>query len=314
MEPNISPHHLKSVEVTRLFGRYSYTIPQRSAELADINIIYGQNGVGKTTLFKLIFHLLSPADNRGHATAISEIPFESLVVTLNDGTTISAKKDPQLLVGPVEFLITSPGSTEPNSEAWQFIPGASSARTFRPQDLPNNVDLEKIPERMRRDVADALQQRKHFEALGKLSVVTYMLTADRMLQGDSVEEFTGGDARQEGFRRKLTEVVMQYRVNSINHALNNAAAWVQQKVIGSSYSGGQSNGFLYHDVIKRIAKTTYRTRAGLSKSREDKTVASLTTQVLDIEKRSKELSDFGFLRLASLQRCSLSSHRARETG
>ena len=108
------------MSVTKLFGRYNYTLPASNQFLDDVNILYGENGAGKTTLLSLVFHLLSPAENAGHRNQIYEIPFVQLEVALKDGTRISAKKDPQLLVGPVEFRITG---IHQRPVTWRFTPG-----------------------------------------------------------------------------------------------------------------------------------------------------------------------------------------------
>lgn len=289
-----SPHHIKSINISNLFGRYSYTIPNETEFLTDINILYGLNGSGKTTILRLVFHLLSPSDSRGHRTAISQTPFSDLVVTLNDGTVISAIKNPQLLIGPVKFSIKLPGSQ--SKIEWNFIPGEQGKTTIRPEDLPPEIDLTKLPKEIRGQIAGALEQRNFMQEISKLRVVTYMLSSDRMLQGDTVEESSGSDPRSDNqrSRAKLSDVVLQYRVASIEDALRKASNWVQRKVLQSSYSRGQTSGVSYQDVIKKIAKTTYKTKAGLNKSQEERIILSLTNSILELEKRSMETSVYGF--------------------
>lgn len=52
------------IKVEKLFGLYTYKIPE-TGELSNAAILYGDNGVGKSTLLRLVFHLLSAAHNRG---------------------------------------------------------------------------------------------------------------------------------------------------------------------------------------------------------------------------------------------------------
>jgi energy-coupling factor transporter ATP-binding protein EcfA2 len=289
-----SPHHIKSINISNLFGRYSYTIPNEAEFLTDINILYGLNGSGKTTILRLVFHLLSPSESRGHRTAISQTPFSDLVVTLNDGTVISATKNSQLLIGPVQFSIKLPESQ--SKIEWNFIPGEHGKTTIRPEDLPPEIDLTKLPKEIRGQIAGALEERKFMQEISKLRVVTYMLSSDRMLQGDSVEESSAGDPRSDNqrLRAKLSDVVLQYRVASIDDALRKASIWVQTKVLQGSYSRGQTTSVSYQDVIKKIAKTTYRTKVGLNKSQEDRIISTLTDSILELEKRSTETSVYGF--------------------
>jgi ABC-type transport system involved in cytochrome c biogenesis ATPase subunit len=56
---------IESITVTGLFGLYSYHIPSSSA-LGNAAINYGDNGMGKSTILRLVFHLLSPENSRGH--------------------------------------------------------------------------------------------------------------------------------------------------------------------------------------------------------------------------------------------------------
>src|SRR5689334_4130940 len=68
------------VTLKGLFGQYDYDLPNAPGieALRDVVILYGDNGCGKTTLLKLIFHLLSPANNRSHRTSLYQIPFHAL--------------------------------------------------------------------------------------------------------------------------------------------------------------------------------------------------------------------------------------------
>jgi len=60
---------ISRISVTRLFGQFDYILSSEpttpSLSHANILILYGDNGSGKTTILKLLFHLLSPSNNRG---------------------------------------------------------------------------------------------------------------------------------------------------------------------------------------------------------------------------------------------------------
>mgnify|MGYP001596305897 CR=1 FL=1 len=55
---------ISAIRIEKLFGLYTYDIPQ-DGELSNAAILYGDNGVGKSTVLRLVFHLLSAAHNRG---------------------------------------------------------------------------------------------------------------------------------------------------------------------------------------------------------------------------------------------------------
>lgn len=55
---------ISNFEIRNLFGVFSYRIPYER-NLDNPAILYGENGVGKSTILNLIFHLLSSSNNRG---------------------------------------------------------------------------------------------------------------------------------------------------------------------------------------------------------------------------------------------------------
>jgi len=272
-------------------------LPDKSQLMDDVNILYGENGAGKTTLLSLVFHLLSPADNAGHRSRIAEIPFAHLEVTLKDGTTISAKKDLQLLIGPVEFKITG---IHPKPVTWRFTPGASGVGAIKAEDLPSNIDLERLPNEMRQQVSKALEQRRFFEELRKLEITVFMLTSDRILLGDSVRDTPRPDPRGDGARARarLSDIVQEHRIAAVSDALNTASAWVRSKFLERTYGPNESSTNLYLDIAKKIAKSTYRTKTGLNATQQTKTIASLEQNIADIQRRTKEFQRFGLGLLA----------------
>lgn len=52
---------IRRVTVKGLFGLYDYDIPvaSKSREFPKVLILYGDNGSGKTSILRLIFHLLA---------------------------------------------------------------------------------------------------------------------------------------------------------------------------------------------------------------------------------------------------------------
>lgn len=284
-------HNLRAISITRLFGRYNYALPASTQLLDDVNILYGENGAGKTTVLNLVFHLLSPSDSAGHRTRIAETPFVQLDVTLQDGTKVSAKKDPQLLVGPVEFRIAAPHA---KATTWNFTPGAATT-SFKIDDLPSNIDIGRLPNEMRQQVARALEQRRFFEELRKLRITVFMLTSDRILLGDSVRDAVRPDPRADGprARARLSDIVLEHRVASVADALAAASAWVRSKFLERTYGPNESSTNLYLDVAKRIAKSSYRTKTGLSSNQQAKTITSLEQTISALDRRTAEFQKFG---------------------
>jgi len=102
------PLSVVRIEVERLFGRYTYTLSKEDQHRqldSSLVILYGDNGSGKTTILKLLFHLLSPAQNRGHRTFLAQTPFAKFSVLLADGTQIVCTRGQGKLTGSFQVKI-----------------------------------------------------------------------------------------------------------------------------------------------------------------------------------------------------------------
>ena len=85
--------------VEGLFGQFDYELPDASnpTDVSKVMILYGENGSGKTTVLRALFHLLSPANNRGHRNALSKIPFKLFKVIFEDGGWLSLSRELEII-------------------------------------------------------------------------------------------------------------------------------------------------------------------------------------------------------------------------
>ena len=102
--PHVAPASnwpaITRLSVENLFGRYSYpNLNFRPTEENDVALLYGDNGVGKTTILKLIYSCLSPMTNEGNRTHLSKTPFSKLKIFMLDGSEVEVTKDDGALVG-----------------------------------------------------------------------------------------------------------------------------------------------------------------------------------------------------------------------
>ncbi|WP_298430497.1 hypothetical protein, partial [Ottowia sp.] len=109
---------ISKIHVEKLFGLYTYDIPGEG-DLSNAAILYGDNGVGKSTLLRLAFHLLSAADDRGHRTALYITEFERIDVTLTSGVTLTARV---IETEPTKLLLLEVLAAGKRLAIWDYRP------------------------------------------------------------------------------------------------------------------------------------------------------------------------------------------------
>jgi energy-coupling factor transporter ATP-binding protein EcfA2 len=100
---------IKSILVEDLFGTYSYELTPLPKQIGDdsLFLLYGENGAGKSTILKLLFHILNPEPYAGHRSFITTIPFKTFEIRLNSGATIAVKKDEPFSTSDYSLIIQS---------------------------------------------------------------------------------------------------------------------------------------------------------------------------------------------------------------
>lgn len=98
---------VSEVSISELFGRLSYSQINLNFPQADsnMNILYGDNGSGKTTILNLIYACLSPETNAGLRSFISKTPFREFTIRFTDEKEIVVQKTRDL-VGEYIFTVS----------------------------------------------------------------------------------------------------------------------------------------------------------------------------------------------------------------
>jgi ABC-type cobalamin/Fe3+-siderophores transport system ATPase subunit len=103
------PVFISSFSVEGLFGDLDYREKRLISNQAlggRLNVIFGDNGTGKTTILRLIYAALSPETNAGLRNTIAKAPFRSFSLSFSDGSLISVSKT-EGLIGPYKFTAHS---------------------------------------------------------------------------------------------------------------------------------------------------------------------------------------------------------------
>ncbi|MFE3447178.1 AAA family ATPase [Nocardia sp. NPDC059180] len=110
-EGTVAQPCISRVSVSRLFGRYSYVlpVPTENREPGRLMLLHGENGSGKTTILKLIWNILSTAEDRGHKSAVARTPFHRFEILFSDGRVVIAEKESKRLVGSFTLTVSGPG-------------------------------------------------------------------------------------------------------------------------------------------------------------------------------------------------------------
>ncbi len=272
---------ISRLEVRELFGRYSYNLAVPAASTADLSrvlVIYGDNGSGKTTILRLLFHLLSPSDRRGHRTFLARTPFRLFEVSFVGGLTIRVLRTSESLVGDYSLAVAFAGETR--SE--QHVETDESLRVSVREDLGLDQFM--------RDVRAAV------------GLEIYYVGDDRALESDTLpaeeEEFSFANVaeyRQIYWSHADTpfhsrDILRRKNVLDLDQTVDRATAWIRQQVIGASNLGGESTNAIYAEVVRRIARPSL-----VDDPSGDATIDDLQEQLQELGHRNDRYHRYGLV-------------------
>jgi len=271
---------ITSIEVRGLFGQYDFDLPEQKGDLGDTVlgetvILYGDNGCGKTTLLKILYHLLSAANDRGHRSALHGLPFQSIKIILSDSTEVRAERVDGDLKSDLKLSIGYP------KEGKEEISGLYSPRKGS---APGQVWSEPF-------------QAKYISALKGLDLTLYYLADDRELFSDSLQRNSQPDAKRHRFSMErmlqlptvtFGDVVITERPeNALPQTLTTTHEWIRKQVIRASNLGAESANTVYLTILKRVAASKAATDAPSSRK-------TLESALKELSLQSRDFARFGF--------------------
>ncbi|MBW3197611.1 AAA family ATPase [Marinobacter nauticus] len=283
------------VRVRDLFGIYSYDLP--SADLfSNAVILYGDNGVGKSTLLRLVYHLLSSADNRGHRTALYKADFSLLEVGLSTGVSLTAKRIEEEELSYLRLDIEKDGEV---MARWNY----TKQRTERAivddgyiEWLINKDGSFKRGRKRKKVLTDddgiPTGEKVYINTLSEHTPTMFMLNADRRLESDTVS-----DPNDEVELRRLmhfdtpssiSELVQRSREIGLTQALSSASKWIGKKAIIGTNQGSTNVHSVYTDVVNRIVHPNI----GKFIDNTGKEAVSLVDRLKEIEIKLKQHSRY----------------------
>ena len=275
---------IKRIQVRGLFGTYDYDLfPSSLASHPErLLILYGDNGSGKTTILRILFHLLAPEDGKGHKTQVARIPFNRFEVDFTSGERVWAKRNGEHITGTFTMGLRLNGKKESSVELVANEEGVIKAITDE-QNIKIKAFLSK------------LQQ---------LNIGLYLLSDDRTVR------LAGKEGREIPFVRpdliddealfyhdwptnariargkELQIQAQQLLVESIKRA----EMWIQSQAVRGAAQGESDVNTLYGAILKRISSLPLKDSQG-----GERTVPDLENRIEQLETRSKRYAQYGLL-------------------
>ncbi|WP_248739521.1 AAA family ATPase [Pseudomonas sp. MWU12-2029] len=248
---------ISSIKVEKLFGLYSYDL-KIPFESSEASILYGDNGVGKSTVLRLAFHLLSADNERGHRNALYNTVFEKLEVSLGTGVLVTALRNKNIL----ELRILEGTKLV---AGWDFTPRvksfigeeAGSERYVVTEELLRSVLGKSYPLTKNRK-NPLIDQDKYLESLKRLMPSVFILNADRRLDSDAVADPSDEVEYRKMMRvsepRRINDLVVRSREIALSQALNAASKWINKEALLGANQGSMDAHSVYLDVLKHLIR------------------------------------------------------------
>lgn len=251
---------ISAIRVEDLFGLYTYRLPQEGT-FPNAAILYGDNGIGKTTILRLAFHLLSAANDRGHRQALYQSHFTKLEVILFSGVTLTANRN-ELKGRPVlDLLISEHG--KPLAQ-WLYLP-KQQRELFLGDEAGYSIEIGtdgtprvSLKSSRRKEQAGAPEGEEiYISTLKNVVPTTFFLNAERRLDSDSVPDPSDEMELRRVMRyheepKRLNEIIGRSREIALSQALKSASDWVRTKAFQGANQGASNVHSVYVAVLHHL--------------------------------------------------------------
>jgi energy-coupling factor transporter ATP-binding protein EcfA2 len=281
---------IREMQIVELFGRYTYTIRPQTQGSRHILLLYGDNGSGKTTILNLLWHLLSPADHRGHRTAVAKTPFRSFAITLSNGDTITATKL-GALVGTVEITVAGRKAVicrevYPLDSRGNIRKGRTRHRVE--ERVIFDDDADSAPVTIQSDLPD-VEPDSYLQYLHTINFEPYFLADDRRIYSD---HFAPGD-NEGGYTYIQTpegQIVREARhglADELAGAIRRTNGWLSQQVLSGTAQGSQGVDAIYLEVLSKLV--------GTPNAVGDLSIESVKHRIVELDRETSRFSEFGLV-------------------
>ena len=271
------PLSVVRIEVERLFGKYTYTLEKKDNNPhidSSLIILYGDNGSGKTTILKLLFHLLSTGKQRGHLTFLAKTPFANFSVFLADGTSIIANRKNENLIGSFQLKVLQKNHVIFSTEV--------SA------DIDNDV----------KSIHKKIQDYEFYRNFIKMRLSLFFLGDDRVLDSDifdGQEELKDEQKYKQFLLSKMANFLEEKpslnRELTLSISIHRTEEWIRDQALRGANEGEANVHNIYEEIITRILQTS----GSLVEEELSESPDMLIRELKAHEDRSKDFSSFGLM-------------------
>lgn len=288
---------ITSIRIEKLFGLYTYSLPQINGTFSNAAILYGDNGVGKSTILRLAFHLMSAANNRGHRTALFNTDFHKMEVELASGVVLSARFSGTQGQRLLTLEISKNGQL---LAVWDHHPRAEEEERFDAGDFVVEIgaDGQHFVRRRRHKKKGATNDsvprgnRAYLSVLEQNVPSIFILNAERRLDSDSVSDPSDEMELRRVMHyeepKRINELVVRSREIALSQAMNAAGKWVGQKAVLGANQGSMNVHSVYVDVLHHLITPS----SPNVDSKSEVTASDLVKQLTAIETKTNELSRY----------------------
>ncbi|MFC9478868.1 AAA family ATPase [Streptomyces griseus] len=298
---------VSSLDISGLFGHKNLHIDlsgddENGGHGRRLSLLYGNNGSGKTTALKLLWHALSPDNTVGHRTKIANTPFTTFTIKLCRGDIIHFSKASGL-TGPFSVTVTNAGR-KLLDERYEEI-GGGRVRSLSEIGLLDDRNQEPLFEvyeespliSRRISLANARRESRarrqkftdsYVRYLRTLGSGPYLLADDRKIYGDSIED----NSLPRNRRAQLVDDQDPADIYGVPAELNTALLRVyeaiQKMVITGNVSGSRDSNNVYLGILQKIAQTNAAEADSTTRERLRKRLES-------VARKTREYSIYGLM-------------------
>jgi len=273
---------ISQIIINELFGTSNLRIPKEqilSGDLSNLLVLYGDNGAGKTTILRILYHLLSPIEGHGHKSQLLKIPFKEFTVKFNTGAVVTAKRDDENLIGKYGIYF---GFKNKEKEYFPLIPGPDG-RARRGVQEEEYISLLKFLRQIGPSYTFITDDRKIYctEDAEAMATESERIKRGRRAIGTST-------------RSIYSEYDDTNELLDITSAIAKFNFWIRKLIIVKSKIGADNIHTTYVELTKQLAKTR--------KSEPEINHEQLQKIISKLEELNKEISGFAkYKLLASFQ-------------